>query len=314
MLVSKSSCSAVPSPPTFPEWAKIRPELITWAQGVHSDLVRSNRVSTFLSASQSIQLELGNDTSLKVQPRGIDIAMLPAVRSMFESHINSEMSYDNLKKKLFRVLLRAAGKWSSDAVEELEQFAREQLGLSPLSKPSRLPSVIFQCRSCFRGGRRRERLMFDEALSHRHLYKEQRNEEQREDTREMSSYDRFVMMYGTHPRDIQVLRVDVPVSRRVENLIRRMGQNPNRVTYDELRRSTVNVVCGLCRSQAATTRMDFEHAVGRPCSILPCIVDVRLLTSSNTVSALISGIKKQKCGPACLRGIQSRMVQFPTHA
>jgi hypothetical protein len=184
--------------------------------------------------------------------------MLPVVPLMFESNINYEMSRNNLKE-LLRVLPRAIRKWSSDAVEELEQFARVQLDLSPLSKPSRLPSVIFRCRSCIRRGRR---LRFDEALSHKHLYKEQRNEDQRKNTREMSSYDESVMRYGKHPWNIQVLRVDVPVSRRVENLIRRMGQNPNRVTYDEVRHSTVKVVCGLCRPRVAT-RMDFEHAVRR---------------------------------------------------
>ena len=73
----------------------------------------------------------------------------------------------------------------------------------------------------------------------------------------MSLYDRFLMGHDTHPRDIQVLRVDVKLSRKVEDLIRRMGRNPDRVTY---------VVCGLCPPQA----MDFEHAVRRRVSVL-CI-------------------------------------------
>jgi hypothetical protein len=105
---------------------------------------------------------------------------------------------------------------------------------------------------------------FDDALTHHHLYEEKRGEEQRGNTHTMSPYDKFkfAMGYDTHPRDIQVLRVDVPVSRRVENLIRRMGQSPIRFTYDELRHSTVKAVCGLCRPQVAT-RMDFEHAVRR---------------------------------------------------
>ena len=82
------------------------------------------------------------------------------------------------------------------------------------------------------------------------------------------------MGHDTHPRDIQVLRVDVKLSRKVENLIRRMGRNPDRVTYDELRHSTVKVVCGLCPPQA----MDFEYAVRRRVSVLSAyIVDVRLL-------------------------------------
>ena len=197
---------------------------------------------------------------MKVQPRVVDIAMLPPVPSMFESYISSDISHDGLKE-LSRVLPRAIRKWSSNAVEELEQFTRGQLDLSPLSKPSRLPSVIFRCRSCFRRGPRGQRLRFDEALCHHHLY-EKLSKEDRENTGKMTPYDKFVMRDGTHPRDIHVLRVDVPVSRRVENLIRRMGQNPNSVTYDELRYSTVKVVCGLCRPEVAAG-MNFEYAVRR---------------------------------------------------
>ena len=221
-------------------------------------MVQSIRATAFISASTRFCM-FRHDTSLKVQPRGIDVAMLPPVPSMFESHINSDMGYDDLKKKLSRVLPRAIRKWSSNAVEELEQLAREQLDLSRLSKPSRLPFVIFQCRSCFRRGPRRQRLRFDEALHHHHLYEELRKED-RENTGKMTFYDKFVMRDGTHPRDIHVLRVDVPISRRVENLIRKIGQNPNMVTYGELRRSTVKVVCGLCRPEVAT-RMNFGYAV-----------------------------------------------------
>ena len=190
--------------------------------------------------------------------------MLPAVPSMFERNINSDMSLDSLKKKFSRVLPRAIRKWSSDAVEELEQFSREQLGLSPQSKPSRIPYVIFRCRTCARWGPGSQRFRFDEALSHQHLYKEKSKGGPRGGTREMSLYDRFPMGHDTHPRDIQVLRVDVKLSRRVENLIRRMGRNPDRVTY---------VVCGLC-----PPAMDFEYAVRRRVSVLSAyIVDVRLL-------------------------------------
>ena len=225
-------------------------------------MVWNHWASTFTSASRSVLQELRSDTSLKVRPQGIDLAVLPAVPLMCESNINSDTSHDDMKKALFRMLPRAIRKWSSDAVEELEQFARNQLGLPPLSKPSRLPSVIFLCKACSRQRSRCPRFGFDEALSHQHLYKEKRQDYQRDNTREMSSYDKFVMGYATHPRDIKVLQVDVTVSRRVENLIRRMGQNPSRVTYDDLRRSAVNVVCGLCSPQDAT-RMDFEHAVRR---------------------------------------------------
>ena len=219
-------------------------------------------MSIFTSAYQSIQQDL-SDSSLKVQPRGIDIAMLPAVSSMFESNINSGIGPDNQKKQFLRMLSPAIRKWSSDAVEELEHFAREQLGLPPRSKPSRIPSVIFQCKLCSWRGPRHQRFRFDEALSHHHLYEEKRRR-QRGNTCEMTPYDKFksVMGHDTHPRDIRVLRVDVPVSRRVENLITRMGQNPNRVTYDELRHSTVKVVCGLCPPQVEA-RVDFEHAVRR---------------------------------------------------
>ena len=120
-------------------------------------------------------------------------------------------------------------------------------------------------------------MRFDEALHHHHLYEELRKED-RENTGKMTFYDKFVMRDGTHPRDIHVLQVDVPISRRVENLIRKIGQNPNMVTYGELRRSTVKVVCGLCRPEVAT-RMNFGYAVRHRCAVFGsfCIVDVRLL-------------------------------------
>lgn len=210
----------------------------------------------------SLQQELKNDTSLKVQPRAIDVAMLPALRSVLENNSNSDMSdhdYDELKNKLFRVLPPAIRKWSSDVVEELEQFAREQLSLPPLSKPSRLPSVIFRCTVCARSFRHHQRFRFEEVLFHQHLYKEKPKDD-KEYTGEMTLHDKLVMGQRTHPWSIQALRVDVIVSRRVENLIKRMGQNPSRVTYDELRHSTVKVMCGLCRPQVAT-RMNFEQAV-----------------------------------------------------
>jgi hypothetical protein len=203
---------------------------------------------------------------MKVQPREIDIVLLPAVELMFKRDIDSDMSHDNLTKKFSRVLPRAIRKWSSDAVEELEQFARDQLGLSPLSTPSRIPSVIFRCRTCSRQGPCGKRLTFDEALFHHHLYDLKHKGLQRGGTREMSSYDQFLteLTHSSRTRDIKVLRVDVTISRKVENLIRRMGQNPDRVTYNELRHSTIKVLCSLCPPQVAS--MDFEHAVRRSVS------------------------------------------------
>lgn len=222
-------------------------------------MVRHNGHTTFAGVFSYIQETLRSDTSLKVRPREIDIANLPAVRSVLESYLNSDVSQDGLEKKLPRVLPRAIRKWSSNAVQELEQLAREQLCLPPLSKPSCLSWVIFLCKACSRNCR--QRLMFDEALSHHHLYRATYRED-KHTRKEIGEYDKFIMEYPTHPWNIQDLRVDVKVSRRVENLVRRMGQNPSRVTYDELCYSTVEVVCGLCNSQAAT-RMDFGVAVCR---------------------------------------------------
>ncbi|KAF8546172.1 hypothetical protein OG21DRAFT_1502041 [Imleria badia] len=259
-------------PLTPTEWAKIRPEVISWARKVRQAMAWNHCMDTFTSVSQTVQQELKRDSSLKIQPRGIDIAMLPAVRSVLESNSNSDMSdhnHDDLKKKLFRVLPPAIKKWSSDAVEELEQFAREELSLPPLSKPSRLLSVIFRCKVCSRNFRRHQRLRFDEVLSHHHLY-EEKPEGKSENTGEMALHDTLVMGYHTYHRNIQVLRVDVTVSRRVENLVRRMGQNPSRVTYDELRHSTVKVICGLCRPQVAT-RMNFEQAVRGSVRFFRCL-------------------------------------------
>ena len=218
-------------------------------------------MTAFSSACESIDEELRSDTSLKVRPRGIDIAMLPAVRALLESGVDPTADQDGLKKKLLRMLLPAIRKWSSGAVEELELIAREQLDLPPLSKPSHHPCVIFKCKMCSRSVKSQSRLTFDKALSHDHLYTKER-EDERGNGVEMSTYDKLVRRYHMRPRNIRVLQVDVTVSRRVENLIRRMGQNPSRVTDDELRRSTVKVVCGLCRPQVAT-RMDFDDAVRR---------------------------------------------------
>lgn len=255
---------------------------------------------TFTTTSRSVRQELERDTSLKVQPLDIDIAMLPAVQSMLESALNSDISQDNLEKKLLRVLPRAIRKWSSDAVQELEQVALEQLCLPPSSKPSNLPWVIFRCKARSRSCR--QRLKFDEALSHDHLYREKREEEgkdKREKTDEISAYDTFIMGFSLRPRNIQGLQIDVTASRRVENLVRRMGQNPSRVTYDELRRSTVEVVCGLCNPKDSM-RMNFEDAVCIRLILSP--LPTFASCSFNTVLALISGRKKQKCGAAPLRG------------
>ncbi|KAF8557232.1 hypothetical protein OG21DRAFT_1482329 [Imleria badia] len=243
------------------EWAKIRPEVISWARTVRHDTVWKRCKNMFTSISLSALQELRSDT-LMVQPRLIDIAMSPAVRSVLEGRTISYMSDDDdddLKKKLFHVLPPAIRKWSSDAVEELEQFAREELNLPRSSKPSRLPSVIFRCQVCFPNFRRHQRFSFEEALSHHHLHKAKSEDDDREHIGEMSFYDKYVMGCRTYPRNIQALRVDVPASRRVDNLVRRMGQNPSRVTHDELRHSTVKAVCGLCRPQVAT-RMNFEQA------------------------------------------------------
>ncbi|KAN0076990.1 hypothetical protein V8E55_010845 [Tylopilus felleus] len=209
-----------PEPLTPTEWADIRPQLTCWAQNVKKDMVRKTCMATFTTTSRSVRQELERDTSLK---------------SMLESALNSDISQDNLEKKLLRVLPRAIRKWSSDAVQELEQA---------------------RSRSC------RQRLKFDEALSHDHLYREKREEEgkdRREKTDEISAYDTFIMGFSLRPRNIQGLQIDVTASRRVENLVRRMGQNPSRVTYDELRRSTVEVVCGLCNPKDSM-RMNFEDA------------------------------------------------------
>lgn len=198
----------------------------------------------------------------------IDIATLPAVRSVVESNINSNMSHDDLKTKFFRVLHLAMRKWSSNAVEELEQFARKELALPPLLKPSYLPSVIFRCRVCHR------RLRFDKALSHLHLYNTK--SKRPKNIRTMSAYDQYLIGCDIHPRNLQVLRVDITVSRRVENLVRRIGQNPNRITYHKLCHSTVRVICGLCRPEVATS-MNFARAVCRIVQFVlhSCIVDGR---------------------------------------
>lgn len=215
-------------------------------------------MNVFSAVLPNIQEELKRDTSIKVQPSWLDIAMLPAVRSVVESNINLDATCDSddLKKKFARVLPSAIKKWSSNTVEELEQFARKQLGLPPLSKPSCFPSVIFRCKVC------RHRFGFDEALSHQHLYKERHAGDRPEINCNMTPYDKLLIHHHVHPRNTQVLRVDVTISRRVENLVRRIGQNPSRITYQELRHSTVKVVCGLCRPDVAT-RMNFEHAVRR---------------------------------------------------
>ena len=218
---------------------------------------------TFESVSLGIHEERRSDTPLKVQPRWIDIVMTPAARLVLESDISFDTNVEVLETKFLRVLPPAIRKWNSDAVEKLEQLAREKLGLPPRSKPHCLPSVIFRCKACVREkSKSRQRLVFDNALSHHHLYQDRRKEDQREDTDEMSPFDKLVMRCRTYARNIHVLRVDVAASGRVENLIRRIGQNPNRVTYEELCRSTVKVVCGLCQPHAAT-RLDFELAVRR---------------------------------------------------
>jgi len=218
---------------------------------------------TFDSVSLRTHEGHRHDTSLKVQPRWIDIVMTPAARMVLESNINFDTNVEVLKKKFLRVLPAAIRTWRSDAVEKLEHLAREQLGLPPRSKPHCLPSVIFRCKVCVReNSKSRGRLRFGKALSHHHLYQDRREEDKRRDNDEMSPFDELVMRCRTYARNIHVLRVDVAASGRVENLIRRIGQNLNRVTYEELCRSTVKVVCGLCRPHVAT-RLDFEHAVRR---------------------------------------------------
>ena len=211
----------------------------------------------------TIQREYRSDASLKVLPEWIDIIMTPATRLVLESNIDLDTNVGVLKKKFRRVLPDVIRKWSSDAVQKLEQLAREQLGLPPRSKPCCLPSVIFRCKACVREkSKSRRRLRFDDALSHRHLYRDRRKEEKREATDEMSLSDKLAMRGRIYARNIHVLRVDVAASGRVENLIRVIGQNPSRVTYEGLCRSTIQVVCGLCQPQVAT-RLDFKHAVRR---------------------------------------------------
>ena len=104
--------------------------------------------------------------------------------------------------------------------------------ISPLCQNPLACLAFFLCKACSRN--HHLRLRFDEALSHHHVYKDKHEEDEVEETGEMSVYDRLLMWYDTHPRDIQTLRVDVTASRGVENLIERMGQNPSKVTYDEL--------------------------------------------------------------------------------
>ncbi|KAG8217806.1 hypothetical protein J3R82DRAFT_5970 [Butyriboletus roseoflavus] len=242
-------------PLTPVEWAEIRPQLITWLQSAKEESVCHYRMNVFGSVLVSIQQALGGDTSLKVRPSWIDVAMLPAVRSLVESN-NPDMSYDDLKTKFSRVLPPAIRKWSSNAVEELEQLARKELGLLPLSKPSCLPSIIFRCKVCH------HRFRFDNALSHQHLYKEKRKEPK--NICEMSPYDKLLIRHDIHPRNTQVLRVDFTVSRRVENLVRRVGQNPSRVTYHELCHSTVKVYVTLLNSFYITDgypTLQFEHCL-----------------------------------------------------
>jgi len=223
-----------------------------------------------MSTIQNIRQELVKDPAVKVKPETVDITMLPVVRSMLESNIHPDVTLDDLKlvscmeddmkKKLFRVVSQGIRKWSSDVVEELESVARERLNLTPLLKPTHLPPAIFCCKRCT------HRLVFDEALSHRHLYKERRHGKR--NTSDMSIHERLLTEYEWKlPRDIDILRIDVRASRRVENLIRRMGKNPNTVTYGELYRSTVKVACSLCRSP---TNMDFETASEHCISAHPC--------------------------------------------
>ncbi|KAI9571240.1 hypothetical protein HD554DRAFT_2169086 [Boletus coccyginus] len=248
-------------PLTPTEWTQISPQVISWARGVKQDLFWRHCMSTFNSVSLRIYQEHRSDTPLKVQPRWIDIVMAPAARLVSESNINLDTNIEALQKKFLRVLPAAIRKWSSDAVEKLEQLARDQLGLPPLSKPYCHPSVIFRCKACVRENSKNPRLRFDDALSHHHLYRDrlQVQEEKKEDTDEMTSFDKLVKRCGTYGRNIHVLRVDVAASGRAENLIRRIGQNPSRVTYEGLCRSTVKVVCSLCRPTVAT-RLDFKDA------------------------------------------------------
>ena len=256
--MSKSSQSAVRHSTTS-EWACIRPQLINWLQNVEKDLIGKRYLATFTSVSLRPRVELASDPSLKVHPREIDIAMLPAVQSLLESAIDSDMSQEDLKERLLCILPPLIRKWSSEAVQELEQVVREQLRLPLLSQPSLL-WVIFWCEACSQNCRKR--LRFDEALSHHHLYKEKCVEEDKDTREETGAYDKFIMEYSTHPWNIQDLRVDVNASRRVGSLVRSMGHDPSQVTYDELRRSIVEVICGLCNPQDAT-RMKFEDAVCR---------------------------------------------------
>ncbi|KAI9571239.1 hypothetical protein HD554DRAFT_152106 [Boletus coccyginus] len=245
-------------PLTPTEWAQISPQVISWARGAKQELFWDHCLDTFDSVRLGIQGEYKRATSLYADPRWIDIIVLPPVRSVLESNINLDTNLEDLKKKFLRALPSVIKKWSSDAVEALKQLARERMCLPPLSKPYCLPSVIFRCKKCARHSP--PGYTFDEAITHYHLYSWIRREDKRE-TDEMTPFDKLLMTSrcDTHGRNIHVLRVDVTASGRVENLIRRMGRHPSKVTYEELRRSTVKVVCGLCSTQDAT-RLNFENA------------------------------------------------------
>ncbi|KAG9318778.1 hypothetical protein JVU11DRAFT_878 [Chiua virens] len=233
------------------EWIEIGPQLICWLQEAFYDECRETLHDSILS----LTVARLRDTSSSVRPKDVDVATIPAVRSVIEDHIMSNMSDWDLKTGLQPVLFNAFKNWSADAVEELKQMARKDLDFPPRSKPSSLLPVIFRCKTCHQG------LRFNDALSHEHLYEVRPKEHS---TCSLRTYERFLRGYSIYPRNTQVLQADVAASRRVENLVRQFGRNPSKVTYEELSPSTRKVVCNLCPPEVATGMIfieAFEHCL-----------------------------------------------------
>ncbi|KAF9246218.1 hypothetical protein BU15DRAFT_70327 [Melanogaster broomeanus] len=258
-------------PLTPAEWTEIRPQLDEFLQPQKAECIEKSRLDArhrFLLLSNIVQhpqQRFANDTSLKVRPHGIDVCMLPAVQKMFERGPKTELNMADLTYKPKLVLHKLVKRWSANAVDEVKKLARAELGLSPRVDPSRRISVIFQCKACCK------MLRFDEALSHPHLYKSTLDHlrtatrKRSDKASETPSYEQLARdRYLCYPRDCNVLRPDVTVFRRINDLVEMIGYTPDTVTMDDLRHSGIKVTCGRCR-QSSQRVMDiptaFDHCM-----------------------------------------------------